>query len=85
MSDDQASWRAHFGKIGETRVRQLLSKGEISANDPRHTFALEWLSEQETARRDREQEAYSYTQRTFYAAVVAVIVGVIGVVATLMR
>ena len=85
MSDEQADWRGHFEKIGETRVHQLLLKGAISANDPRRTFALEWLSKQEAARRHREQEAYSYTQWTFYAAVAAVIVGMIGVVATLIH
>ncbi len=85
LSDGQANSRAQFENIGETQLYQLLSKGAISASDARHTPALEWLREQEVARRLREQKAYSYTQRTFWAAVAAVMVGMIGVVATLIH
>jgi hypothetical protein len=82
LSEEQENWRTQFENIGETQLYQLLLKGAISASDARHTPALEWLREQETTRRLREQEAYSYTQR---AAVAAVIVGMIGVVATLIH
>jgi uncharacterized membrane protein len=44
-----------------------------------------WLRRKERARELREQEFYSYTRRTFWAAVAAVLVGIIGIVVTLLH
>jgi hypothetical protein len=44
---------------------------------------LEWLHEQAAARKLREEETYGYVRWTFWAAIAAVLVGIVGVAVTL--
>jgi hypothetical protein len=85
MGDDEVKWRDEFAKAGATQVRQNLSNAAIYNTEPKRIFARQWLRENECARELREQEIYSYTRRTFWAAVAAVIVGIVGIVATLLH
>ncbi len=85
MADDEVKWRDEFAKAGAAQVRQNLSNAAIYNTEPKRIFALRWLRENECARELREQETYRYTRRTFWAAVAAVIVGIIGIVATLLH
>jgi hypothetical protein len=85
VSDEQTNWNIEFKETGETQVRQNLLNRAIYNNNAKYTFALEWLREQEATRELRERRIFSYAQRTFWAAVAAVVVGVIGVVATLIH
>lgn len=84
-TDEQTKWRVEFQKAGESEVRQNLSNGAIYNNPPKQDFARQWLREQERARELRDWQMHSYTRRTFWAAVVAVIVGVIAVVVTCLH
>ena len=84
-TDDEVKWQDEFVKTGATQVRENLSNPAIYKSEPKRVVSLYWLREKECARELREQETYSYTRRTFWAAVVAVIVGIIGIVATLLH
>jgi hypothetical protein len=83
MSDteDEAKWRAEFDQAGETEIRDGL---KLINHEPKRQFAFRWLREQSKARQLREEEMHWYAQRTFWAAIAAVVVGVIGVLVTLL-
>ena len=82
MTDEQAKWRIEFEEAGESDVRQNFLNGAIYNSPPKRDFARQWLREQERARELREQQIFSYSRRTYWAAIAAVIVGGIGIVAT---
>jgi hypothetical protein len=84
-TDEQATWRIEFQEAGESEVRQNLPNGAIYNNPSKRDFARQWLREQERARELRDQQIHSYTLHTLWAAVAAVIVGVIAVVATCLH
>jgi hypothetical protein len=84
-TDGEVNWREEFEKTGATQVRQNLSNCAIYNSQSKRIFALQWLREQERVGELREQQIYSYTRRTFWAAVAAVIVGIIGIVAMLLH
>jgi hypothetical protein len=82
---EQANWRAEFQEAGESEVRQNFSNGAIYNSPPKRDFARQWLREQERARELRGRQIHAYTRHTFWAAVAAVIVGVIAVLATCLH
>jgi hypothetical protein len=84
-TDEQAKWLVEFQEAGENEVRQNLLNDAIYNSPPKRYFARQWLREQERAREVRDQQIHSYTRRTFWAAVAAVIVGVIAVVTTCLH
>jgi hypothetical protein len=79
-TDEQANWRIEFEKTGEAQVRQNLSNPAIYNSPAKSDFARQWLREREAAPEQREQQTYSYTRRTLWAAVAAVLVGVIAII-----
>jgi hypothetical protein len=86
-ADEQANWRIEFEKTGEAQVRQNLSNPAIYNSPAKSDFARQWLREREAAREQREaareqreEQTYSYTRRTLWAAVAAVVVGVIAII-----
>jgi hypothetical protein len=86
-TDEQANWRIEFEKTGEAQVRQNLSNPAIYNSPAKSDFARQWLREREAAREQREaareqreEQTYSYTRRTLWAALAAVLVGVIAVI-----
>jgi hypothetical protein len=81
-TDEQANWRVEFQEAGESEVRENLLNAAIYNSPPKRDFAHQWLREQERARVRRDQQIHFYTRHTFWAAVAAVIVGVIGVAVT---
>ena len=76
---EDAEWRAEFEKDGATTVRAWLN----AFPEPKRQFAFRWLREQEATRKVRDRQMHFYARWTFWAAVAAVVVGVIGVVVTL--
>jgi hypothetical protein len=84
-TDEQAKWRVEFQEAGESEVRQNLPDGSIYNNPPKRDFARQWLREQERAHELQDQQIHAYARHTFWAAVVAVIVGIIAIVATLLH
>jgi hypothetical protein len=83
-TDDEVSWRDELEKTGQTQVRLNLLSKDAFYTPPKKYFVLKWLREKECARERREQKTFSYMRRTFQAAIAAVIVGIIGVVVTLL-
>jgi hypothetical protein len=78
----EAAWRAEFKRIGETQVRDAL---DSITDEPKRQAAFRWLSDEAAARRLREEQTHHYVRWTFFAAVAAVIVGLIGVGLTLLH
>jgi hypothetical protein len=85
VSDQIAAWRTELEDNGEAEVRQNLLNPAIYNSEPKRIFVAQWLREKERARRAQERQAYAYTRWTFWAAVVAAIVSVIGIVVTLVH
>jgi hypothetical protein len=79
---EEANWRAEFELRGENELRDGLN---LINHEPKRQLAFRWLREQDHARRTREQKTYNYVRWTFWAAVAAVIVGVVGVAVTLLH
>jgi hypothetical protein len=77
--EEEAKWRAEFEAAGETEIRDGL---KLIQHEPKRQLAFRWLREEDLARRLREKETHRYVQWTFWAAVAAVIVGIVGVAVT---
>jgi hypothetical protein len=69
-------------RFDERLVRDTIYRGPGIYPDPKRLFALGWLHEQETARKEQEQKVRRYVRWTFWAAIAAVIVGIVGVLVT---
>ena len=78
----EAAWRAEFKRIGETQVRDALNS---ITDEPKRQAAIRWLGDEAEARRLREEQTHHYVRWTFFAAVAAVIVGLIGVGLALLQ
>jgi hypothetical protein len=85
MPDDETKWHAEFTTVGETQLRDGMNRNSMPFPKQKRQFAFRWLREQDESRRLREDKIYRYTQRTFWAAVAAVIVGILGVLITLLH
>ncbi len=81
----EAAWRAEFKRIGETQLREALNSGGGFADEPKRQAAFRWLGDEAQARRLRDEKTYHYVRWTFFAAIAAVIVGLIGVGLTLLH
>ena len=80
-------WEAELERIGETAVRYDLELrsgvGVGITNEPMRQFTFRWLRQKEKDRERREHSAYWYTKWTFWAAVGAALIGVVGVLVTI--
>ncbi len=77
MADDkEAQWRAEFERVGHDAVH----REHRMFPEPKRQLAFRWLREKEIAREAHDEAAQWYAKWTFWAAVAAVIVGIIGVV-----
>jgi len=77
-SDQETKWRAEFERVGHDAIH----RGHGMFDEPRRQFAFRWLREKEKTREARDEAAQWYLKWTFRAAVVAVIVGIVGVLVT---
>ncbi len=66
---------AEFKRIGETQLRDALNSGGGFTDEPKRQAAFRWLGDEAQARRLREEKTYHYVRWTFFAAIAAVIVG----------
>jgi hypothetical protein len=82
---DEAKWRAEFEGVGETQLRDGVTRASMPFPEQKRQFAFRWLREQENAKALRERQLYRYAQWTFWAAVGAVFVGIIGVLVTVLH
>jgi hypothetical protein len=72
-------WRAEFERLGEFLVYENVKQGAIYNDEAKRQAAFAWLSEQATERREREAQTLDYVRWTYYAAIAAVGVGIIGI------
>ncbi len=84
-ADIKPEWRAEFERLGEFLVYENVKQGAIYNDEAKRQAAFRWLSGEAAARRNREVRTYKYGRWTFFAAVAAVVVGVLGVVVTLLH
>jgi hypothetical protein len=81
----EAAWRAEFKRIGEKQLRDVLNSGVGIADEPKRQATFRWLGDEAEERQLREEKAYHYFRWTFFAAIAAVIVGLIGVGLTVLH
>jgi hypothetical protein len=86
-AEQEEKWRAEFENIGENAVRaSLYSDRGVSVgivDEPKRQYAFRWLREKEKDRDRREHLAQWHVKWTFWAAVGAVAIGIVGVFVTL--
>jgi hypothetical protein len=49
-TQDEAKWRAEFEAVGETQLRDGVTRGAMPFPEPKRQFAFRWLLEQENAK-----------------------------------
>jgi hypothetical protein len=80
---EETAWRAEFEADGERQVHDTaMFNDTASYPPPKRLFALQWLRDQEKARKDQEEETRRHVRWTFWAAVAAVAVGIVGILVT---
>ena len=77
-TNQEAEWRAEFEKLGELVVYDNAKQGAIYNDEEKRQAAFRWLSEQARSRREREVRTLQIAYWTFFAAIAAVLIGVIG-------
>jgi hypothetical protein len=82
MLNEEEEWIAEFEAVGESELRDRLYRGSGIHPEAKFHTAVRWLREQARARRLREERLHRYVWWTLCAAVLSVIVGVIGVAVT---
>jgi hypothetical protein len=82
MLNEEEEWIAEFEAVGESELRDRLYRGSGIHPEAKFHTAVRWLREQAKARRLREEQLHRYVCWTLCAAVLSVIVGVIGVAVT---
>jgi len=76
-TEDETNWRAEFERDGERAVHDTLHHGPGEFDGPKRQFAIRWLREKEKDREKRDRQTLCYGKMTFWAAVVAVAVGLL--------
>ncbi len=84
MSDQETQWRAEFEGLGEQQVYDNVKQGAIYNDEAKRQAAFRWLGDEARKRREREQNTYWYARWTFYAAIVAAAIGVVGMIVTVV-
>ena len=79
----EAEWRAEFERDGEVLVYENFKQGAIYNDEKKRQAALKWLAEQARIRRGRESRTLQVAVWTRAAAILGVIIGIVGVIATL--
>jgi hypothetical protein len=77
--EQEAAWRTEFEADGEPAVLDTICHGPGIYPDPKRLFALRWLREREVERTRQEQKIRSYVRCAFWAAIAAVVIGIVGV------
>jgi len=82
MLNEEEGWIAEFEAAGEDEIRIRLYRGSGMHPEAKFHAAVRWLREQARARKLRVEETCRYVCWTLCAAVLSVIVGVVGVMVT---
>ena len=81
----EAAWRAEFKRIGEAQLRDALNSGSRLTDEQKRHAAFRWLGDEAEEQRLREEQTHHYVRWAFFAAIAAVIVGLIGVGLTFLH
>jgi hypothetical protein len=82
---DESAWHAEFERLGELLVYDNVKQGAIYNDEAKRQAAFRWLSEQAKERRTRQRQTLRVSWWTFWAAITAVSVAIIGVVVALLH
>ena len=82
-SMDEDTWRAEFERLGEESTWNSVRFGYF--HEPKRQFAYRWLANRALERQRRETLTILYLRLILLAAVVGVIIGIVGVLATLLN
>ena len=75
---------AYFERLGIDEVQAHLASGAFPGSNQK-IAAYRWLKKKRADRDSREAESHRYVKWTFWAAVAAVLVGVVGVAVTVLH
>jgi len=82
MLNEEEGWIAEFEAAGEDEVRIRLYRGSGMHPEAKFHTAVRWLRDQARASKLREEEIRRYVWWTLCAAVLSVIVGLVGLMVT---
>jgi hypothetical protein len=82
-SQFEDEWRAEFEMYGDSHAGKFIFSDPMP--EEKRQFGFRWLAERERARKAREETNIWYARWTFYAAVAAVVIGILGVAVTLFH
>ena len=80
---EMEQWRAEFEHAGIHEVQAHIDRNEYVSAQKLEAFR--WLKDIAKHREQRESSTYWYVKFTFWAAIAAVFVGIIGVAVTLVH
>ena len=75
----EAAWRVEFKRTGDRQLLSASNRASGFTNEPKRQASFRWLGDEAEGQRLREEQTHHYVRWTFFAAVAAVIVGLIGV------
>ncbi len=78
-NEEERAWRMEFEAAGERQTHDTIYHGPGIFPDPKRLFALRWLREKEVARGSQDRKMLRYVRWTLWAAVAAVVVGIIAI------
>jgi hypothetical protein len=81
-TEDERVWRAEFERDGERQVHDTIYHGPGIYPDPKRLFALRWLREKEVEQNNLDRLMRRDVRWTLWAAVAAVIVGIVAILAS---
>ncbi len=87
-SPEEIAWRKEFEEAGESAVRDSynnLSGGLWASGEVKLRFLRKWLREKELKHEGREENTFWYTRWTFWAAISAIVVGLVGIAVTICK
>ncbi len=87
--EELAQWHREWERIGETVIRaelELRSGQNVGiTSEAKRVAVYEWLRVKERDRAELDRATFRYVKWTFWAAVAAAVIGIVGVVVTLMH
>jgi hypothetical protein len=84
MNEQEQQWRTEFEKLGERLVFENVRQGAIYNDERKRSAALRWLADKAGERRESEKDTLWYARWTFYAAIVAAVLGAVGIIVTFL-
>jgi hypothetical protein len=81
MDNQEEAWRSEFERLGEQQVQMNIAQGAIYSDERKRRAAFQWLWEKARKRSGvRKEKAHWQAQWTFYLAIGAAAIAIIGVI-----